>query len=36
MTREEWIQNYLEMTHPRPSRTEAEVLYYEMQQGDHQ
>ena len=29
MSREEWIQNYLETTHPRPSRTEAEILYYE-------
>ena len=33
MEKEEFITYYLQEVEPRPSRTEAEVVYYEMQQG---
>ena len=32
--KEQFITDYLEMVHPRPTRTEAEMMWYEYSVGD--
>ena len=32
--REQFITDYLEMVHPRPSRSEAECMYHEFNVSD--
>ena len=34
MNQEQFITNYLELVAPRPTRTEAEVMWYEFNVGD--